>query len=457
MMNSTLTLTLSIVLTPMLAPPEPQGAPGTAPAAAPADGTAGSPADSTTKSTLVSPPTSTTVSPVVTALLNRANAPEPDAARMRRALAIAGLEGVVTTDAITAAVGSARTAYQGWRTETEAAAIEECNAAIASELGTRVPRRSINFITQRRLDGFRFERDAFEQLLKDLPAGSDAAATMAREALEARQAEAIAKNAALNGIADLGRADLVECALRCVTSSDISPEQLRAVLTTYERERTRLLQRASLAVLESDARSLRISNMIKAWEDRRAANSGGADKSPSYTVATGSTAARVAIALQTGPMADASAEMARFQQKTAAQLDNVLSPQSAWCMYATLIASNRKDQLSGRIADIANFAETLPPEQRDVARVMIREFCTKDRPAMQETVRQLVEALETQVQPVRSMLRSDSLTDAELTALETQLAAQPAIAASYGMSSVMDGRVRATNDLERAVRALAGR
>ena len=125
-------------------------------------------------------------------------------------------------------------------------------------------------------------------------------------------------------------------------------------------------------------------------------------------------------------------------------------------MYATLIASNRKDQLSGRIADIANFAETLPTEQRDVARVMIREFCTKDRPAMQETVRQLVEALETQVQPVRSMLRSDSLTDAELTALETQLAAQPAISASYGMSSVMDGRVRATNDLERAVRALAG-
>jgi hypothetical protein len=87
---------------------------------------------------------------------------------------------------------------------------------------------------------------------------------------------------------------------------------------------------------------------------------------------------------------------------------------------------------------------------------MIREFCTKDRPAMQDTVRQLVEALETQVQPVRSMLRSDALTDAELTALETQLAAPPATAASYGMYSVMDGRVRATNDLERAVRALAG-
>jgi hypothetical protein len=452
MINSTLTLTLSIVLTPMLAPPVPQGAPATAPAAAPADGTAVSPATSTTDNLA----TSTTVNPAVTALLNRATAPDPDAARMRRALAIAGLDGVVTTDAITAAVTSARTAYQSWRTETEAAAIEECNAAVASEPGTRVPRRSINFITQRRLDGFRFERDAFEQLLKDLPAGSDDATTMAREALEARQAEAIAKNAALNGVADLGRADLVECALRCVTSSDISPEQLRAVLTTYERERTRLLQRASLAVLESDARSLRISNMIKAWEDRRAANSGGADKSPSYTVATGSTAARIAIALQTGPMADASAEMARFQQKTAAQLDTVLSPQSAWCMYATLIASNRKDQLSGRIADIANFAETLPPERRDVARVMIREFCTKDRPAMQETVRQLVEALEAQVQPVRSLLRNDALTDAELTALETQLAAPPATAASYGMSSVMDGRVRATNDLERAVRALAG-
>ena len=115
MMNSTLTLTLSIVLTPMLAPPEPQGAPGTA--------------------------ASTTVSPAVTALLNRANPPEPDAVRMRRALAIAGLDGVVTTDAITAAIASARSAYQGWRTETEAAAMEECSAALASEPGPRVPRR----------------------------------------------------------------------------------------------------------------------------------------------------------------------------------------------------------------------------------------------------------------------------------------------------------------------------
>jgi len=74
---------------------------------------------------------------------------------------------------------------------------------------------------------------------------------------------------------------------------------------------------------------------------------------------------------------------------------------------------------------------------------------------MQATVSQLVEAIEAQVQPVRSTLQSDALTDTELDTIDALLASSPAVSASYGMTSVMDSRGRSLKDLERAVRALA--
>lgn len=433
MMNSIETLTVLLLVTPALAMPN----------------------EARQVSTPTAPVHSSATPAIVTALLGRANSPEPDAARMRRALAIAGLTELVPSDAITAAATEAKDAYQRWRAETDAAATDECSAGVTAEPGMRVPRRLIKFITQRRLDGFQFEREALDLLLQQIPSGHDAEAAIARSALQARQAESISKSATLNGVADLGRIDLLEWAVNDAASTGGSADQLRASLANYEEERTRMLLAAALAALESDARSQRIATMVKDWDDRRQASSANTQRPVNQSATTGFAMARVAIALQTAQLAAASARMARFQQKTAEQLVPLLSPQSAWSMYATLISSSRHDLLAKQIATIARTAENLPPDQRDTARTLIREYCTTDRPAMQATVSQLVEAIEAQVQPVRSTLQSDSLTDTELDTIDALLASSPAVGASYGMTSVMDSRGRSLKDLERAVRALA--
>jgi len=166
-------------------------------------------------------------------------------------------------------------------------------------------------------------------------------------------------------------------------------------------------------------------------------------------------AMQIAEPLINATLVDAGARMAALQRRTAGQLATVLAPEGAWGIYASLLASGRKDSSAVRIDPILAAVAELPEDRREEARGMLHEFCTTDRAAMLKSVDAAVDALEMQARIVKPAQRVEAIAGLDLDALDAQLQAVPVRETAYGTLSATDARKRAVNELERKIRALA--
>jgi hypothetical protein len=383
----------------------------------------------------------------VAAIVARSLMPAPHVARMDRALAIAGLGDRFTKDAITAAAAQATAGYGTWRATAEPALTEAIRAAVDADPGPGFPRRCNGQIVAAWDEGAAFERDAFATLLASALPEGDAAGSMARAALAAGQAQALRSTLAYGPLVDFWQADLLELSLRATTDAPVSPDQVRGMLAGYETERARLLREICEAVLEAEMRRRQVLAMAAEWYRNRAGASADMVRMPG--------AMQIAEPLINATLVDAGARMAAFQRRTAQQVAGVLSPEGAWSIYASLLASGRKDSPAVRIDPIVTAIAELPEDRREEARAMLREFCTTDRAAMLKTVDAAVDALEMQARIVKPAQRVEAIAGLDLDVLDAQLQAVPVRETAYGTLSATDARKRAVNELERKIRALA--
>jgi len=383
----------------------------------------------------------------VATIVARSLMPAPHVARMDRALAIAGLGDRFTKDAITVAAAQATAGYGTWRATAEPALTEAIRAAVDADPGPGFPRRCNGQIVAAWDEGAAFERDAFATLLASALPEGDAAGSMARAALAAGQAQALRSTLAYGPLVDFWQADLLELSLRATTDAPVSPDQVRGMLAGYETERARLLREICEAVLEAEMRRRQVLAMAAEWYRNRAGASADMVRMPG--------AMQIAEPLINATLVDAGARMAAFQRRTAQQVAGVLSPEGAWSIYASLLASGRKDSPAVRIDPIVTAIAELPEDRREEARAMLREFCTTDRAAMLKTVDAAVDALEMQARIVKPAQRVEAIAGLDLDVLDAQLQAVPVRETAYGTLSATDARKRAVNELEQKIRAMA--
>jgi hypothetical protein len=383
----------------------------------------------------------------VAAILARSLMPAPHAARMERALAIAGLGDRFTKDAVTAAAAKATAGYATWRATAEPAVAESIRTALDADPGPGFPRRCTAQITSGWEEGGAFERDAFATLIASALPDGDAAGSLARAALAAGQAQALRSTLAYGPLVDFWQADMLESSLRATAGASVSLDQLREMLSGYETERARLLRDICEAVLEAESRRRQVLTMAAEWYRNRAGVDADMVRMPG--------AMQVAEPLINATLVDAGARMAAFQRRTAEQLASVLGPEGGWSTYASLLASGRKDSPTVRIDAIVVAIAELPEDRREEARRMLRDFCTTDRAAMLKTVDAAVDALEMQARIVKPAQRVEAIAGLDLDSLDAQLQAVPMREAAYGTLSAIDARKRAVNELERKIRALA--
>lgn len=383
----------------------------------------------------------------VTAIVARSLMPAPHAARMDRALAIAGLGDRFTKDAITAAAAKAMAGYDTWRATAEPALTEAIRAAVDADPGPGFPRRCRGQIVAAWDEGAAFERDAFATLLASALPEGDAAGSLASAALAAGQAQALRSTLAYGPFVDFWQADMLESGLRATAGAPVSPDQLRGMLANYETERARLLRDICEAVLEAESRRRQVLAMAAEWYRNRAGVDADMVRMPG--------AMQVAEPLINATLVDAGARMAAFQRRTAEQLAGLLGPEGGWSTYASLLSSGRKDSPTVRIDAIVAAIAELPEDRREEARSMLRDFCTTDRAAMLKTVDAAADALEMQARIVKPAQRVEAIAGLDLDALDAQLQAVPMREAAYGTLSAIDARKRAVNELERKIRAMA--
>jgi hypothetical protein len=387
-------------------------------------------------------------------ILRRIMAPAPSRTRMDRALAIAGLDDKVQKATLDGALAAAKSGYDAWRPGAEQALAGELRPALEAQPGPTVPPACTRSVITRWDEGMKFEADAFEQALAAVPAGNDAAIGMARTIFRGLQAQAINGGDAPAQLADLRRADLLEAALRCGVGGEVSAEQLRGMLSTYEEDRTRLIREGAEAAMAADARRLEVVTVVSAWYERKTSINADPRQDLRHSAGSGP----VIISLQNAPQVDVSARFADLQRRTAEQLTNVLGPKAAWCLYVQFLASGRTDSPSDRIAALERVAASLPADRRDAALTLIREFCVTDRQAMQRDVAAMQKSIEDFVAPVRSTLKPGAvkaLTDAQLEEINKTLELRALSGGAYGALNAVDQRKRSTADLEKKVRAMA--
>ena len=385
--------------------------------------------------------------PQVAAILKRSVMPAPHVARMERALAIAGLAERFPKESLAAAAATAKTGYEAWRATAEPALEESIRVAVDADPGLGFPRRCKAQIIAAWDEAAAFERDAFAALIASALPEGDAAGSLARAALAAGQAQALRSTLAYGPLVDFWQADLLELSLRATADAPVSPDQVRGMLAGYETERARLPREICEAVLEAEMRRRQVLAMAAEWYRNRAGASADMVRMPG--------AMQIAEPLINATLVDAGARMAAFQRRTAQQVAGVLSPEGAWSIYASLLASGRKDSPAVRIDPIVTAISELPEDRREEARAMLREFCTTDRAAMLKTVDAAVDALEMQARIVKPAQRVEAIAGLDLDALDAQLQAVTVRETAYGTLSATDARKRAVTELERKIRALA--
>jgi hypothetical protein len=339
----------------------------------------------------------------------------PDRARILDALAVAGLPvpGEETTAAI---VATAAEAYAEWRKVEEPALV----AAIASRVadpanrGSPIGPEMKADVVRRWDDGFRFERDALEDLIaSQSPPPPESDVAIARNALAAAEANALFGRVPLGTIDP--KLDLVREATRCLSGTDVAPARIRELLGGYAKERADLARKLAERRLETIMRSGEVALAVQSWFARRLAEAGVAEAvDPAEVQGLG-------IVLQMAPMVAAAGEWQDLQRRAAGALDTALPPDQRWCVWASLPPGAGGAATRETIERLAATAATLPGEARAAAEATLRDFRQADLASIRELLSAEIETGQALGRLLAPSLEPGGLAKLDLDAFATSL------------------------------------
>lgn len=310
-------------------------------------------------------------------LVNDLLPPAPDRGRILAAIEVVGLPapGEATVAAI---VTTASEAYGQWRAAEEPALSGQlvARASAAAARGGPVGPELVPAIVRRWDDGFRFERDALDDLVSSLEGIPDGDAELARNALAAAESNALFGRVPLGTIDP--KLDLVREATRCVGGTGIDPATVRASLAGYARDRAALARRLAEARLATIVRGGEVAMAVQGWFAAKAAAAGdGAAVDPSVMQGLG-------IVLQMAPLIGPAGEWQDLQRRGAAALETILPPEAAWCVWAALPPGAGGSATRETIDALADAAAAVPDDRRPAAETSIRDFRLADLAAIKE-------------------------------------------------------------------------
>jgi hypothetical protein len=314
-------------------------------------------------------------------LVNDLLPPGPDRGRILAALEVAGLPapGDETTAAV---VATAVEAYAEWRAaeEPSLAAALAARATDAAGRGSPIGPEIVADVVRRWDGGFRFERDALDDLVSSLaapPSESDVA--IARHALAAAEMNALFGRVPL-GTIDLNL-DLVRESSRCAAGTEVTPARIRELLGGYAKERAdhaRMLAERRLATM---SRGGEVAIAVQAWFSGKSAG-GGAAADPAEMQGLG-------IVLQMAPMVGAAGEWQDLQRRGASVLETALPPDAAWCVWASLPPGGAA--IRETVDRLAAAVATMPEDRRNAAETALREFRNADLATIKELLASEIE------------------------------------------------------------------
>lgn len=311
--------------------------------------------------------------------------PAPDRARILDAIEVAGMPapGEATTGAIFA---TATGAYAEWRAAEEPALVAAiaARAADPANRGSPIGSELKADVVRRWDDGFRFERDALDDLVASLAAPPpEADVAIARNALAAAEANALFGRVPLGSIDP--KLDLVREATRCLAGTDVAPAGIRALLVGYAKERADRARQLAERRLDTMSRAGEVAITVQEWFARKVAEAGAAEAvDPAEMQGLG-------IVLQMAPMVVAAGEWQDLQRRAARALETALPPDAAWCVWASLPPGAGGAAARATIERLAATVAAMPDDRRVAAEAALRDFRHSDLAAIRELLASEIE------------------------------------------------------------------
>ena len=371
-------------------------------------------------------------------LVNDLLPPGPDRGRLLEAIEVAGLPapGEETTAAI---VATAVEAYAEWRAAEE----PSLATALAARAGDAVSRGSpigpeIMADVVRRWDGgFRFERDALDDLVASLaeppPAGD---VEIARDALAAAEANALFGRVPLGTIDP--KLDLVREATRCLAGTEVAPARVRELLGGYAKERAGLARTLAERRLATMARGGEVAIAVQAWF----AGKQGEGVDPAEIQGLG-------IVLQMAPMVAGAGAWQDLQRRGASALETALPPDAAWCVWASLPPGAGGAATRESIERLAASVANLPDDRRAAAETTLRDFRRADLAAIKELLATEIETGKALAEVLAPALEPGGLAGLDLDAFSRSLRE----GAIFSAGSALDERQKSRQEKVAALEA----
>lgn len=367
--------------------------------------------------------------------------PAPDRARVLAAIEVAGLKapGDATVDAI---VAPAVDAYAAWRSVEEPAVTERliARAAGASARGGLIGPELVPEIVGRWDDGFRFERDALDGLLSSIEGVAEADARLARDALVAAEANSLFGRAPLGTIDP--QLDLVGEATRCIDGTGVDAKSIRGLLGGYAAERATLARRLAEARLATIVRGGEVAMAVQRWFARKSAAAGEAAAiDPAGMQGVG-------IVLQMAPLVGLAREWQELQRRGAAAVEPSLSPEIAWCIWASLPPGAGGRETRTAIGGLSASIAALPDDPRAAAESSLRDFRAADLAAIKELLAAEIATGAALGDLVAPTLAPGRLAELDLDAFNRSLTDGPIAAAGHRLDALQKARAAAVEALE---------
>lgn len=374
-------------------------------------------------------------------LVNDLLPPAPDRARVLAAIEVAGLPapGDAAVDAI---MTTASEAHAQWRAAEEPPLSERllARAAGAAARGGLIGPELVPEIVGRWDDGFRFERDALDDLVSSIEGVPDSDARLARESLAAAEANAIFGRVPLGTIDP--KLDLVREATRCVDGTGVDAKSIRGMLAGYATERAALARKLAEARLATIVRGGEVAIAVQAWFARKAAEAGnGAAIDPAAMQGLG-------IVLQMAPLVGVAGEWQDLQRRGAAAVEGSLPAEATWCVWAALPPGAGGAETRATIGELAASAATLPDDRRAAAEASLRDFRLADLASIRELLAAEIATGQALADLVAPTLSTGSLGSLDLDAFNRSLTEGPIAATGNRLDALQKGRLAAVEALK---------
>jgi hypothetical protein len=343
-------------------------------------------------------------------LVNDLLPPGPDRGRLLEAIEVAGLPapGEETTAAI---VATAVEAYAEWRAaeEPSLATALAARAGDAASRGSPIGPEIMADVVRRWDGGFRFERDALDDLVASLaeppPAGD---VEIARDALAAAEANALFGRVPLGTIDP--KLNLVREATRCLAGTEVAPARVRELLGGYAKERAGLARTLAERRLATMARGGEVAIAVQAWF----AGKQGEGVDPAEIQGLG-------IVLQMAPMVAGAGAWQDLQRRGASALETALPPDAAWCVWASLPPGAGGAATRESIERLAASVANLPDDRRAAAETTLRDFRRADLAAIKELLATEIETGKALAEVLAPALEPGGLAGLDLDAFSRSL------------------------------------